>query len=114
MKKLTASQWVVLCLVAFIVYQQFFAPNPYKKEYERMLKEQEESYKLEIERLNGVNDSLLTLNSKLIEDIGTIDDKIDEKNRQLANLRRKYAEQVDKLDDMSDDELATTFANTFK
>ena len=114
MKKLNASQWVVLCLVAFIVYQQFFAPNPYKKEYERMLKEQEESYKLEIERLNGVNDSLLTLNSKLIEDIGSIDDKIDEKNRQLANLRRKYAEQVDKLDDMSDDELATTFANAFK
>ena len=114
MKKLTASQWVVLCLVAFIVYQQFLAPNSYKKEYERMLKEKEESYKFEIDRLNGINDSLLTLNSKLIEDIGAIDDKIDEKNRQLANLRRKYAEQVDKLDDMSDDELSTTFTNTFK
>ena len=79
-----------------------------------MLKEQEESYKLEIERLNGVNDSLFAINRKLIEDIGTIDDKLDEKNRQLANLRRKYAEQVDRLDDMSDDELAATFANTFK
>ena len=114
MKKLNASQLIIVCLVAFIVYQQFFAPNPYKKQYEKMLKQQEESYKLEIERLNGVNDSLFAVNGKLIEDIGTIDDKLDEKNRQLANLRRKYAEQVDKFDDMSDDELAATFANTFK
>lgn len=79
-----------------------------------MLKEKEESYKLEIERLNGVNDSLFALNRGLIEDIGTIDDKLDAKNAELARLRGKYNEQIDKLDDMSDDELATTFTNTFK
>lgn len=79
-----------------------------------MLKEKEESYKLEIDRLNQVNDSIFSLNKKLIEDIGTIDDQIAEKNAQLSNLRRKYAEQVNKLDDLSDDELATTFSNTFK
>jgi hypothetical protein len=114
MKKLNASQWIIVCLAGVLIYQQFFAPNNYKKQYEKMMKEKEESYKFEIDRLNGLNDSLLTLNSKLINDIGTIDDKIDEKNRQLANLRKEYAEQVDKLDDMSDDELATTFTNTFK
>jgi len=114
MKKLNASQWIVVCLVAFIVYQQFFAPNPYKKQYEKMLKEKEESFRVEIERLNHLNDSLLTLNSGLIEDIGTIDDKLDVKNAELARLRKKYDAQIDKLDDMSDDELATTFTNAFK
>jgi len=78
------------------------------------LREKEESYKVEIDRLNKINDSIFAVNKQLIDDIGTIDDKIAEKNAQLSNLRRKYAEQVDKLDDMSDDELSTTFANTFK
>lgn len=114
MKKLNASQLVILCLVGVVLYQQFFMVDNYKKEYERMLKEKEESYELEIDRLHQVNDSIFALNQKLIDDIGTIDDKIAEKNAQLFNLRRKYAEQVDKLDDMSDDELSTTFANTFK
>jgi chromosome segregation ATPase len=86
----------------------------YRKEYEQMLREKEESYKVEIDRLNKINDSIFAVNKQLIDDIGTIDDKIAEKNAQLSNLRRKYAEQVDKLDDMSDDELSTTFANTFK
>jgi hypothetical protein len=100
--------------VGVLIYQQFFMGNTYKKQYEKMLKEKEESYKLEIERLNGVNDSLFALNRGLIEDIGTIDDKLDAKNAELARLRGKYNEQIDKLDDMSDDELATTFTNTFK
>lgn len=79
-----------------------------------MLKEKEESYKLEIKRLNEINDSLFVCNRGLIEDIGTIDDKLDAKNAELARLRGKYNEQIDKFDDMSDDELAATFSNTFK
>ena len=114
MKKLNASQLVILCLVGVLIFQQLFMRNSYKKEYERMLKEKEESYKLEIDRLNQVNDSIFSLNKKLIEDIGTTDAQISEKNTQLSNLRRKYAEQVNKFDDLSDDELATTFSNTFK
>jgi|LakMenEpi02Jun12_1017388.scaffolds.fasta_scaffold03769_1 hypothetical protein len=114
MKKLNTSQWIIVCLIGVLIYQQFFKTDGYKKQYEKMLKEKEDSYKVEIERLNEVNDSLFTFNSELIKDIDVIDDKIDEKNKQLANLRIKYAEQVNKLDDMSDDELATTFANTFK
>ena len=114
MKKLNASQWIIVCLVGILVYQQFLAPNPYKKQYEKMLKEQEASFKLEIKKLNDKNDSLFALNKELIGDITHIDDKLDEKNRELARLRRKYNAQIDKLDNMSDDELAATFANTFK
>jgi len=114
MKKLNASQWIIVCLVGVLIYQQFFMGNTYKKQYERMLKEKEESYKLEIKRLNEINDSLFVCNRGLIEDIGTIDDKLDAKNAELARLRGKYNEQIDKFDDMSDDELAATFSNTFK
>jgi chromosome segregation ATPase len=114
MKKLNLSQLVILCLVGVLIFQQFFMADGYRKEYEQMLREKEESYKVEIDRLNKINDSIFAVNKQLIDDIGTIDDKIAEKNAQLSNLRRKYAEQVDKLDDMSDDELSTTFANTFK
>lgn len=79
-----------------------------------MLEEKEAVYKKEIARLVKINDSIFLVNQQLVDDIGTIDDKIDEKDAQLANLRRKYAEQVSKLDNMSDDELSTIFANTFK
>lgn len=114
MKKLNTSQWIIVCLIGVLIYQQFFKTDGYKKQYEKMLKEKEDSYKVEIERLNGVNDSLFTFNSKLAEGIDSIDDKIGEKNKQLSNLRIKYAEQVNKFDYMSDDELVTTFSNTFK
>ena len=79
-----------------------------------MLEEKEAVYKKEIERLVKINDSIFLVNQQLVDDIGTIDDRISEKDAQLANLRRKYAEQVSKLDNMSDDELSTIFANTFK
>jgi len=116
MKNITTnlSSIVILCLLGFIAYQHFFANTDYKKEYEKMLQEKEQAYKKEIERLVEINDSIFLVNEKLMIDIGTIDDRINEKNAQLANLRRKYAEQVSKLDSMSNDELSTIFTNTFK
>lgn len=114
MKNLNLSSIVILCLLGVIIYQHFFVNNNYKKEYERILQEKEQTYKKEIERLVKINDSIFLINQQLVDDIGTIDDKIGEKDAQLANLRRKYAEQVNKLDSMSNDELSTIFTNTFK
>jgi hypothetical protein len=113
MKNLNSSRVLIIVLLAVLALQ-YFKGNSYKKEYEKMMKEKEAEYQLHIEKLEHEADSILTLNQTLIDEIGTIDDKIAQKDALLARLKRKYHEQVDKLDDMSDDELAVAFANAFK
>lgn len=113
MKKLNPSQLIILCLAGVLIYQQFFMGNTYKKEYQRMLKEKENEYLSQIEKLESEADSLLQLNLGLSNQIAEIDNQIDAKNAQLLNLRKRYEEQMDKFDDMSDDDLITAFANAF-
>lgn len=113
MKNLNSSRVLIVVLLGVLTLQ-YFKGNSYKKEYEKMMKEKEAKYQLHIEKLEHEADSILTLNQTLIDEIGTIDDKIAQKDALLTGLKRKYHEQVDKLDDMSDDELAVAFANAFK
>lgn len=79
-----------------------------------MIKEKEESYISEIDRLESEADSLLQLNLLLNNQIANIDFKIDSTQARLTLLRNQYEDQVDKFGDMSHDELVTTFTNTFK
>ena len=113
MKKLNPTQLVIVCLVGVLIYQQFFMGNTYKKEYQRMLKEKEIEYLSQIEKLESEADSLLQLNLGLSNQIAEIDNEIDSKNSQLLNLRKRYEEQMDKFDDMSDDDLIAAFTNAF-
>jgi|SRR6056300_125033 len=113
MRKLNPSQLIIVCLVGALIYQQFFLGNTYKKEYERMLKEKETEYLSEIEKLESEADSLLQLNLGLSNQIAEIDNQINSKNAQLLNLKKQYEEQIDKFDDMSDDDLITAFTNAF-
>ena len=113
MKNLNSSRILILVLLGVLALQ-YFKGNSYKKEYEQMMKEKEAGYKAQIDKLEHEADSILKLNDKLISEIGSIDDAIAQKNQHIVNLRRKYAEEIDKLDDMSDDELATAFTNAFK
>jgi len=79
-----------------------------------MLKEKEESYLSEINKLESETDSLLQLNLSLNNQIAEIDFKIDSTQARLTNLRNQYEDQADKFSDMSHDELITAFADAFK
>jgi len=79
-----------------------------------MIKEKEESYISEIDRLESEADSLLQLNLLLNNQIANIDFKIDSTQARLTLLRKQYEDQVDEFGDMSHDELVTVFTNTFK
>ena len=114
MRKLNPTYLIIVILASVLVYQQLFLGNRYKKEYERMMKEKEESYISEIDRLESEADSLLQLNLLLNNQIANIDFKIDSTQARLTLLRNQYEDQVDKFGDMSHDELVTTFTNTFK
>ena len=114
MKRLNPTYLIIVCLSGVLIYQQLFLGNRYKKEYERMLQEKEESYLSEISKLESETDSLLQLNLSLNNQIANIDFKIDSTQARLTNLRNRYEDQADKFSDMSHDDLITTFTNTFK
>lgn len=114
MKRLNPTYLIIVCLSCVLIYQQFFLGNTYKKEYERMLKEKEESYLKEIGKLESEADSLLQLNLSLSNQIADVDFKIDSTQARLTLLREQYEDKVDEFSDMSHDDLITAFANAFK
>lgn len=114
MKRLNPTYLIIVCLSGVLIYQQMFLGNRYKKEYERMLKDKEESYLSEISKLESEADSLLQLNLSLNNQIAEIDFKIDSTQARLTNLRNQYEDQADKFSDMSHDDLITAFADAFK
>jgi predicted nucleic acid-binding Zn-ribbon protein len=114
MKRLNPAYVIIACLSCVLIYQQLFLGKTYKREYERMLKEKEESYLKEIGKLESEADSLLQLNLSLSTQIADIDNKIDSTQTRLTLLRKKYEDQVDEFSDMSHDDLITAFTNAFK
>jgi len=104
---------VILLLVGVLIFQYLFLSNSYKKEYYRLLKEQEKKYEQQIEKLYDSNDSILDLNKAIEKQIAEIDKQIAKKNAELAKLKKQNAQNTAKLNAMSDAELSSTFTELF-
>jgi len=104
---------VILLLVGVLIFQYLFLSNSYKKEYYRLLKEQEKKYEQQIEKLYDTNDSILDLNKAIEKQIAEIDKQIAKKNAELAKLKKQNAQNTAKLNAMSDAELSSTFTELF-
>jgi len=113
MKQFNTQQIVILALLALLAYQFFFAGNRYKKDYERMLKEREQEYNTQIEKLESQSDSLLKINKDIEKELKRIDVQIDKKDTQINKLRKQYEKDVAKLDAMSDNDIADAFTDAF-
>lgn len=104
---------VILLLVGVFIFQYLFLSNSYKKEYYRLLKEQEKKYEQQIEKLHDSNDSILDLNKAIEKQIAEIDKQIAKKDAKLAKLKQQNAKNTAKLNAMSDAELSSTFTELF-
>jgi len=104
---------VILLLVGVLIFQYLFLSNSYKKEYYRLLKEQEKKYEQQIEKLYDTNDSILDLNKAIEKQIAEIDKQIAKKDAELAKLKKQNAQNTAKLNAMSDTELSSTFTELF-
>jgi cell division protein FtsB len=104
---------VIILLLGLIIFQYLFLSNSYKKEYYRMLKEQETKYEQQIGKLHNSNDSIIGLNKAIEKQIADIDKQIAKKDVELAKLKKQNAQNIAKLNAMSDAELSSTFTELF-
>jgi septal ring factor EnvC (AmiA/AmiB activator) len=104
---------VILLLVGVLIFQYLFLSNSYKKEYYRLLKEQEKKYEQQIGKLHSSNDSILDINKAIEKQIADIDKQIAKKDAELAKLKKQNAQNTAKLNAMSDAELSGAFTELF-
>ena len=104
---------VIIILVLNMIFQHLFLSNSYKKEYERLLKEQEKKYEQQIDELHSSNDSILALNDRIKDRIAQINKDITKKETELIKLKKQNAKNTAKLNAMSDTELSSTFTELF-
>lgn len=104
---------VIILLLAGMIFQYLFLSNSYKKEYYRLLKEQEEKYEQQIGKLHDSNDSILDINKAIEKQIAEIDKQIAKKDAELAKLKKQNAQNTAKLNAMSDAELSGAFTELF-
>jgi septal ring factor EnvC (AmiA/AmiB activator) len=104
---------VILLLVGVLIFQYLFLSNSYKKEYERLLKEQEKKYEQQIDELHSSNDSILALNDRIKDRINQINKDITKKEAELIKLKKQNAKNTAKLNAMSDTELSGAFTELF-
>jgi cell division protein FtsB len=104
---------IILTLLGLMIFQYLFLSNSYKKEYYKMLKEQEIKYEQQIGKLHNSNDSIIGLNKAIEKQIAEIDKQIVKKDAELAKLKKQNAQNIAKLNAMSDAELSSTFTELF-
>jgi len=104
---------IIFTLLGLLAFQYLFLGNSYKKEYQRLLKEQEQKYEQQIEKLHDSNDSILALNARIKDRIAEIDKNIAKKEIELAKLKKQNAQNTAKLNAMSDADLSSTFTELF-
>jgi cell division protein FtsB len=104
---------VIILLLGLIIFQYLFLSNSYKKEYYKMLKEQEVKYEQQINKLHTSNDSILVLNTRIKNRIAEIDKDIAKKEAELVKLKKQNAQNTAKLNAMSDAELSSAFTELF-
>lgn len=104
---------VAILLIGVIVFQYMFLSNSYKKEYQKLIKQQEQSYIHKIDSLHKSNDSLLYSNTLIKHRIAEIDKSVSKKEAELVKLRKQNAQNSAKLNAMSDAELSSAFTELF-
>jgi len=104
---------IIILLLGGMIFQHLFLSNSYKKEYYRLLKEQEEKYEQQIGKLHNSNDSILDINKAIEKQIADIDKQIAKKDVELAKLKKQNAQNTAKLNAMSDAELSGAFTKLF-
>jgi len=73
-----------------------------------------DSLNLIVEKNNKLRDSLQLDNDKRQNKIGELSNQLSKLNEKSKFYEKKYKEELDIINDMSDDDIISAFSNTFK
>jgi len=105
--------WIVIIIVLFGTLIVSNIQKPLKFD-EKSFQKKIDSLSLIVENNNKLRDSLLLDNSDRQKKIGELSNKLTKLNEKYKYYEKKYKEELDIINDMSDDDVISLFSNSFK
>jgi hypothetical protein len=105
--------WIVIIIVLFGTLIVSNIQKPLKFD-EKSFQKKIDSLSLIVENNNKLRDSLLLDNSDRQKKIGELSNKLTKLNEKSKYYEKKYKEELDIINDMSDDDVISLFSNSFK
>jgi hypothetical protein len=105
--------WVVIIMVLIgtLIISNKQTPSKFD---ENAFQKRIDSLNLIVEKNNKLCDSLQLDNSNRQEKIGELSNKLTKLNEKSKFYEKKYKEELDIINDMSDDDVISVFSNNFK
>jgi peptidoglycan hydrolase CwlO-like protein len=105
--------WIVV--IIFLIVTLLFTNNKTPSKFdEQSFQKRIDSLSLIIENNNKIKDSLELDNKNRQIKIGELSTKLTKLNEKSKYYEKKYKEELDIINDMSDDDIIGAFSNTFK
>ena len=105
--------WIVIIIIlsGILVLSNKQTPSKFD---ENAFQKRIDSLNLIVEKNNKLCDSLQLDNSNRQEKIGELSNKLTKLNEKSKYYEKKYKEELDIINDMSDDDVISVFSNSFK
>jgi peptidoglycan hydrolase CwlO-like protein len=105
--------WIVIIvvLIGTLIISNKQIPSKFD---ETAFQKKIDSLNLIVENNNKLRDSLQLDNSNRQEKIGQLSNKLTKLNEKSKYYEKKYKEELDIINDMSDDDVISVFSNSFK
>jgi len=105
--------WIVIIvvLIGTLIISSKQTPSKFD---EKSFQKRIDSLSLIVENNNKLRDSLQLDNSNRQEKIGQLSNKLTKLNEKSKYYEKKYKEELDIINDMSDDDVISLFSNSFK
>jgi hypothetical protein len=105
--------WIVVIILLVVTFLLTNNQTPSKFD-EQSFQKRIDSLSLIIENNNKIKDSLELDNKNRQIKIGELSTKLTKLNEKSKYYEKKYKEELDIINDMSDDDIIGVFSNTFK
>ena len=105
--------WIIIIfiLIGILIISNKQTPSKFD---EKVFQKKIDSLNLIVEKNNKLRDSLLLDNSDRQKKIGELSNKLTKLNEKSKYYEKKYKEELDIINDMSDDDVISLFSNSFK
>ena len=101
----------ILFIIGILIISNKQTPSKFD---EKVFQKKIDSLNLIVEKNNKLRDSLQLDNDKRQNKIGELSNQLSKLNEKSKFYEKKYKEELDIINDMSDDDIISAFSNTFK